>query len=1042
MAACPRCGEANPDHARFCLACGAPLEEPAAAREMRKTVTVVFSDLIDSTPLGESLDAESYRRMLSRYFIEVSRVLEHHGGTVEKFIGDAVMAVFGIPVVHEDDALRAVRAATELRESLHALNQELQAEYGMELRFRTGINTGEVIAGDPSAGQAFATGHAVAVAQRLEAAASAGEILIGDTTYRLVREAVLVEPLEPLELKGKSEPVRAWRLLGVLSGAPAFARRSDAPMVGRERELERLLTSFEEASTTRECRVISVIGTAGIGKSRLVKELLRTVETDALVLTGRCLPYGKGITYWPLRDLVRRAAGEVSLEGIERLLDGEPEATKIAARVAGAIGIAGSTSAPEETMWAVRRFLEHLARERPVVIAFDDLQWAEQTFLDLIEYLLGWIRDAQILIVCMTRPDLLESTPGWLAAVPNAASIVLEPLSEPEAETLLDVLRGETELDAHLFARITNAAEGNPLFVEQMLAMLTENGSASSDLTIPPTIHALLVARLDRLDPEERAVIERASVIGKEFWRGAITELTPTEERDAAGSSLMTLTRKEFIEPAVSIFRDEDGFRFRHILIRDAAYLGVAKHTRAVLHERFAGWLEQAAGERAAEVDEIIGYHLEQAHGYRAELAPAGAGSGELATRAGERLAAAGRRAIVARGDVPAGAALISRAVELLPTDHAERPALLNELAIALMRSGDFARAAEVLTLAMETAVATGDRRLELRTTIEREFFRSYTSPEGSALDDSHVADEVIPELEALGDDVGLARAWWLKSEADVNACRWGARAHALERALEHASRSGRDVEIAAITGLHAQALYFGPTPVTEAVARCERYLAENAENRTLEASVTGVLGGLNAMLGDFDRARSLQARAGAIYEDLGLRIRLAVTWSLLGADIEQFAGQPGEAVSILRRAYEDVQQMGAMSMTATMAGFLADAMSVDGKHEEAEELAKFSEEHAPASDIVTQVLWRMARARALSEQGNAEAVALARHAADLARDTDYPDLKARSFTCLGQVLGPGEEQSSLLAAGRETWEQKGNVAALARLSIGSGHPA
>jgi tetratricopeptide (TPR) repeat protein len=503
----------------------------------------------------------------------------------------------------------------------------------------------------------------------------------------------------------------------------------------------------------------------------------------------------------------------------------------------------------------------------------------------------------------------------------------------------------------------------------------------------------------------------------------------------------MTLARKEFIEPSVSIFPEEDGFRFRHILIRDAAYLGIPKETRAHLHERYAGWLERTVGERASEVDEIIGYHLEQAHSYRAELAPSGPGSAELATRAGERLAAAGRRAIAARGDVPAGATLLSRALELLPVEHSERPALLNELAIALMRSGDFGRAAEVLTVAMDTAAATGDRRLELRATIEREFYRSFTNPEGSALDDSDVADEVIPELEALGDDVGLARAWWLKSEADVNACRWGARAHALERALEHARRSGEGVEIATITGMHAQALYFGPTPVAEAVAQCERYLVENAENRPLEASVTSVLGGLRAMLGDFEKARSLQARARAIYEDLGLRIRLVIS-SLLGADIEQFAGQPAEAVSILRSAYEDVQEIGAVSVTVTMAAFLADALSGNGKHDEAEELARFSERHAPSSDIVTQVLWRTARARALSEQRNAEAEELARFATALARETDYPDLKARSFTCLGQVLGPGEEQSSLFAAGREAWEQKGNVAALARLPIGSAHPA
>jgi len=1041
MAACPRCGEANPDHARFCLACGAPLEEAAAPREMRKTVTVVFSDVIDSTPLGEALDAESYRRMLSRYFIEVSRVLEHHGGTVEKFIGDAVMAVFGIPVVHEDDALRAVRAVTELREALHALNEELRGEFGMELRVRTGINTGEVVAGDPAEGQAFATGSAVATAQRLEAAASPGEILIGDSTYRLVREAVLVEPLEPLQLKGKSEPVRAWRLLGVLTGAPAYARRLDAPMIGRQRELDRLRAAFEEAARARECRVINVIGTAGIGKSRLVKELLSTVDDEASVLVGRCLPYGKGITYWPLRDLVRRAAGEVTREGLERLLEGEPDASKVAARIAGAIGIAGGKSGPEETMWAVRRLLERLARNQPVVIAFDDLQWAEPTFLDLIEYLLGWVRDAPILIVCMARPDLLEQHPGWLGAAPSASSIVLDPLSEPEAQALLGLLSGETQLAPDLYAQITEAAEGNPLYVEQMLAMLTENGSASHDLAIPPTIHALLAARLDRLEPEERAVIERASVIGKEFWRGAIAELTPEEERGSAGPRLLTLARKEFIEPGASIFPEEDGFRFRHILIRDAAYLGIPKETRAQLHERYAAWLERTAGERASELDEIIGYHLEQAHGYRAELGPGG-DSSELATRAGERLAAAGRRAIVSRGDVSAGAVLISRAVDLLPPDHQERPALLIDLGRARMRTGDFAHADEALTEGLDAATAAGDRRLELRTTIEREFFRTFTQPEGSALDDSSVADQTIPLLEELGDDEGLAKAWLLKSEPAVNAGRWEARAEALERALEHARRAGDTTEIAAMTFFHAQALYYGRTPVPEALARCEQYLAEQTDDRLLEASVSTVLAGLRAMQGDFDEARSMYSQARSIHEELGRHFRVATVASLIAAEIEQLADQPDEAVSILRWSFDTVRQMGAMSATATIAGFFADTLSVAGRRTEALEISSFAEQHAPESDVVVQVLWRMARARPLAEQDPTAAGDLARDALARARDTDWPDLQARALVCLAHVIGPGDEQSSSFAEAREVWERKGNVAAVARLPIGSVHPA
>jgi class 3 adenylate cyclase/tetratricopeptide (TPR) repeat protein len=1001
-------------------------------------VTVVFSDLIDSTPLGERLDVETYRRVIARYFAEVRRVLERHGGTVEKFIGDAVMAVFGIPVVHEDDALRAVRAAGELREALGALNEEFRGVYGIELGARTGINTGEVIAGDPSQGQSFATGDAVAVAQRLEAAASPGEILVGQATYRLVRDAVLVEPVDQLTLKGKSEPVQAWRLLGVVAGAPAFARRLDAPMVGREHELGELRSAFEEAVRDQACRLVTVVGQAGIGKSRLANELLAGVRDEASVLVGRCLPYGEGITYWPLRDVVRDAGGVLTTERLVELLDGVDDASQIASRVGGAIGIAESSGAPEETMWAVRRLLEHLARQRPLIVGFDDLQWAEATFLDLIEYLLGWSRDAPILIVCLARPDLLDRHPAWLAVRPGAKSIKLEPLSPPEAEALLDLIRGETEVGPELLAKITEAAEGNPLFVEQMLAMLTENGWVNGELAIPPSIHALLAARLDRLAPAERAVIERASVVGKEFWRGAITELSPADEREFVSASLMTLMRRDFIRPSRSIFPDEDGFRFRHILIRDAAYLAIPKETRADLHERYAAWLERTAGDRASELDEILGYHLEQAHRYREELGPVSADAAELATRAGERLAAAGRRAIVSRADFSAAATLISRAVNLLPRDYPDRPALLTELGSILMRTGDFGRAEGVLDEAVEAAATAGDRRLELRAVIEREFFRSFTTPEGSALDDSTIAEDVIAELEAVGDERGLAKAWWLKSEADVNACRWGARAAALERALEHARRSGEAIEVAAITSLHAQALYFGPTPVAEAVERCERYLAESSGNRSLEASVTEVLAGLRAMQGDIDRARSLNAQARSIYEELGLRFRLVSVFSIIAGEIEKLAGQPGEAVSILRHAFETGREMGATSAAATMAAFLADALCLDGKLDEAEEAASFSEEHAPASDVVTQVLWRTARARALAAEDPETAVTLARKAVATAHETDYPDLEARALNALAQVLGRGDEQASLIAEARNLYVQKGNVAAAARLTAPS----
>ena len=1004
---------------------------------MRKTVTVVFTDVIDSTPLGERFDPETYRRVISRYFIEVSRVLEHHGGTVEKFIGDAVMAAFGIPVVHEDDALRAVRAAAEMREALAALNQELRAEYGIELGTRTGINTGEVVAGDSTGGHAFVTGDAVVVAQRLEAAASPGEILIGEATHRLVRNAVLVEPLEPMELKGKAQPVPAWRLLGVVSGAPAFARRLDAPMVGREQELSKLRDAFEQAVRDQSCRVVTVLGPAGIGKSRLATEHLAEVRDEARVLTGRCLPYGEGITYWPLRDVVREAAGELTPAGIEGLLDGDPDSERIAVQVAAAIGIGEGSVAPEETMWAVRRLFEHLARERPLIIGFDDLQWAEPTFLELIEYVAGWSREAAMLFVCLARPDLLDRHPSWHSI---GESVTLTPLSAPEAEELLEHLRGEIEVGPDLQARITEAAEGNPLYVEQLLAMITEDGAATGELAIPPSIHALLAARLDRLAPEERTVIEGASVIGKEFWRGAVAELLGEADQGAVGASLITLARKEFIEPATrSIFPSEDGFRFRHILIRDAAYLGVPKETRAQLHERYVGWLERTAGERASELYEIVGYHLEQAYRYREELGPVGEGTSELATRAGERLAAAGRRAITARGDVAAAANLVSRAVALLPPGHPSRGWLLVELGSALMMTGDFTRAGEVLNEALTSAETAGDAHLEARALIECEFHKVFAGPEDASRTIREVTARVVPILEEAGDHLGLARAWRLRSEVAVRASHWGARAEALERALEHARQAGDVREQATLVALLAVSLYYGPTPVEEAIVRCEAFLTELAGDRSLEAAIGNTLAGLRAMRGDFAEARELWTGARNLYEELGLNVRRAAR-SVIAAQIETLAGDDEAAEAELHWAYETLARMGEKGARASIAAFLAESIYRQGREDEAAGFTEITEELAADDDLEPQVLWRSVRAKVLAKRGRLEqAVELAREAARLVVDTDFPELQALASLSLAEVLeatGETQEADQLSRRALGIYERKGNVVAARRMAL------
>jgi class 3 adenylate cyclase len=544
-----------------------PLAPAEAPREGRKVVTVLFSDVTGSTGLGERLDPETMRRVMTRYFAEMKAALEAHGGTVEKFIGDAVMAVFGIPVLHEDDALRAVRAAVEMRDRLARLNSELGRDQGVAILTRTGINTGEVVAGDPATGQTLVTGDAVNVAARLEQSAAPGEILLGQATYRVLRDAVTAEPVAPMAVKGKKAPVAAYRLVDVHPGAEAIRRTLDSPMVGRDRQLALLRQTFDTAVADRACHLFTVLGSPGVGKSRLIHEFVAGVRGEARVLRGRCLPYGDGITYWPVAEMVREAAGiaeghnpEAAVGKIAGLVPGG-EGETVAERLAQAVGLAEATAPAEELAWAFRKLVEGLARERPVVAVFDDIQWAEPTLLDLIDHVADWSRDSPILAVAIARQELLDVRSGWAGGKHNATTLQLEPLPEEDCEVLVENLLGMALLPVVAKARIAEAAEGNPLFVEQVLSMLIDDGLLArsnghwvptADLTaipIPPTIHALLGARLDRLGGEERQVIERASVVGKVFYQGAVSELAPEPLRPAVGSHLMTLVRKDLIRP-------------------------------------------------------------------------------------------------------------------------------------------------------------------------------------------------------------------------------------------------------------------------------------------------------------------------------------------------------------------------------------------------------------------------------------------------------------------------------------------------------------
>ncbi len=1006
MITCPQCRSQNPAEARFCSACGKALAAPEPdAPEVRKTVTVVFADVTGSTALGEQLDPEAARKLMARYFEVARTILERHGGTVEKFIGDAVMAVFGVPQLHEDDALRAVRAAAELRDGV------------TEVQLRIGVNSGEVVAGG---GETLVTGDAVNVAARLQQAARPGEVLLGESTLALARDAVEVEAVEPIRAKGKTEQVAGFRLLRVLEGADSFARRLDAPLVGREREQRLLREAFERAVEERSCHLFTLLGTAGIGKSRLTQELVTSLDGNAQILSGHCLPYGEGITYWPLVEILRELGSESQLI---QYLEADPDARVIVNRVFAAVGLADEDLSPEEAFWAVRKLFEALAREQPLVLVLDDLHWAEPTFLDLVEHLADWSREAPILLLCLARPELLDARPAWGGGKLNATSLFLEPLSGDETDELIDNLFAR--LAEKTRARIVAAAEGNPLFVEQMLAMLTEQFELDAELEIPPTIQALLAARLDRLPPAERAVLERAAVIGKEFSRAAIEELGG----DAA--VLPALIRKELIRPDRSTISGAEGFRFRHLLLRDAAYEAIPKELRAVLHERFASWTES----QRSEYDEIVGYHLEQAYRYQQEL---GTSDDDLAGRAATRLAAAGRRAD-SRGDAHAAANLLGRAVALMPQDNRERLELVLPLADALFSLGKAAEAEMRLERAAEDARSTGERALELRTSVQLQQQRFWQEPEGAPESLRKNSQEAISELEQLGDDRGLAEAWGALGLVHINECNAAGMSTAAERALLHARRAGdRRLEQRAVisTGMAA---YLGPTPAGTAISRLEQLLSEaaSASNRLAEAALWIWSGDLRSQRGEVAEGRQLAARGQVRHQELGHE-RLAASMTMHTAEIELRAGDVAAAEAQLRPAHGILEAMGEKGARCGVDALLAEALYRQNRLDEAEHFTRASEDAAASDDVVAQVWWRGARAKVLARRGDApSALRLAREAVELSEPSDHLVMKGQAFEALGEtlrLLGNAEEARPAYERAIELYEGKGDVVDAARV--------
>jgi class 3 adenylate cyclase/tetratricopeptide (TPR) repeat protein len=703
MSTCPNCGHENEAGARFCSQCAAPLaEQRTAGTTERKVLTVLFADLVGFTSKSERLDPEDVQAVLAPYHQRLRYELERWGGTVEKFIGDAVMALFGAPVTREDDPERAVRAALAIRDWI--------AEEG-ELQVRVAVNTGEALvnlAARPEAGEGMAAGDVVNTAARLQSAAPVNGILVGETTYRATAETIDYSELPAVEAKGKEAPIPVWEVVQARARFGVdLAPEARTPLVGREREVEQLVGALDRVRAQRSAELVTVAGVPGIGKSRLVGELFQSIERSGHLTywrQGRSLPYGQGVSYWALAEMVKAQAGILETDGddeveaklsrtLEQLLDEDVD--WVLSHLHPLVGQAGdgASGSQEEAFAAWRRFFEALAEQHPIVLVFEDIQWADDGLLDFIEHLADWARDVPMLILCTARLELLERRPAWGGGKLNAATIALAPLSDEETARLIAGLSERALLEAETQSVLLDRAGGNPLYAEQFVRMLAECGTAE-ELSLPESVQGIIAARLDSLAPEEKALLQNAAVIGKVFWLGAL---------GATEHELHVLRQKEFVQRARrSSVEGETEFAFKHVLVRDVAYGQIPRAERAQKHLRAAEWIESLG--RPEDHAEMVAHHYVNA----LELArAAGQDDAELVDPARAALRAAGDRAMTLNA-LPQAEAYFRRALELSSADDSERPALLLRCGRAMyLRSEE---GAAELAEARTGLVAAGDR--------------------------------------------------------------------------------------------------------------------------------------------------------------------------------------------------------------------------------------------------------------------------------------------------------------------------------------------
>ena len=960
----------------------------------RKLATVLFVDLVDSTALVTGADPEVVRRRVQDFFDRVSHCVITHGGIVEKFAGDAVMAAFGIPQAHEDDAERAVRAGLAI----------LDAVGELELEARVGVESGEVVAEDGEA--TFATGEAVTLAARLEQAAEPGQLLLGPAAHRLTLGRIEVEDVGPVDLKGLANPVWAWRAVGT-NGDGERPRSIQAPLVGREAELDLLQNTYERALRDRRAHLFTVYGQPGVGKSRLAREFSDALE-GATVLPGRSLPYGEGVTYWPLAEMVKCAAGiadddplDVAIEKLRAFCEDEAVADLLGL-ASGVLEAVQAEASAQEIAWAAREWAERLAQEQPLVLIFEDIHWAEEPLLELIEHLATWVREAPLLIVCIARPELLDLRPAWGGGRLRATAIELEALQRDESEQLVDALLDGTELSEQARQALLDKTEGNPLFVEETVRMLDEEGIDSVE-RIPDTVQALIAARIDRLAPQAKAILQKAAVIGRIFWGSAIERLSP--DLESIEEPLDDLLLRDFVlSEERSSIRGETAYRFKHVLIREVAYASLTKSARADYHAAFAEWLKERAGD---ELLEIRAYHLDHAAKLTAELN--GSVPMELQREAAEAVTEAGLRAFAREANRTARH-LFVRAVDLEPTLKRRYLA-----ARAADRLSDLPTVSREMEEVLEAAAAEGDRWTEGRALVT--LAEAVVLREGDVARAEEMVDQALDVLEP-GDHTGRFRALRARGTIAWSRGDLAKEERMMQEAYDLALESGRkDFQSEAADELAS--VYIARNELDRAAPLVEQaiLLAEESGSAEARGRALRFAGQLHLQRGELDQAEAALEAARSHLAEAGAAWSLGRTLNFAG----HVAREKGEIEKAERLFRESIRILAGLEDRATLCESqrsLAELLLLQGRTDEAERFALAARETVGPQDTTSLATTAIALGRVRAEQGRyEEAEALLREAYETSGRTEHQLTKRQALYALVQFLrerGRNEEAAEL----------------------------